>query len=275
MEGVAAARHPHQEAVGREQRFGIEFDAGVFHALAAEGERLELAVVGRHDGPDPFAVQVVQDGHGQGRPFVRVRPGTDLIHQDQLAGPHFAQDGNEVFHMAGKRTQALLNTLFIPDVRVDGPENRQLRCRHRQKKSRLRHEGENPRRFQGHGLAARVGTRNEERVEIPAEADIQRHASLPGQQGMASFVDAQGAVFRQDRFHGLGLQGIKGLGIHGVHVRRHVEAAQQRFAFTPDQDRQMAQDPLHFFLFLDQVPLDFVVEVDHGQGFDKQRRPRA
>ena len=100
IESIAAARHTHQQTVGRAQGLGVELHAGVFHAFMFVGKGLELAVVGRHDGQDMSVVQILDHGHGESRAFGRIGPDTDFVDEDEVPVACCGQDGNHVLHMA-------------------------------------------------------------------------------------------------------------------------------------------------------------------------------
>ena len=111
------------------------------------GKGLQFAVVGGHDGKHLFVVQVLDHGHGQGRPFGGIGPYAHFVHQHQVPFPDFIQNGDHVLHMAGEGGQALFNALFIPDIRIDPAEHRQDGFFGRDEHPCLGHEGEHP-----HGL---------------------------------------------------------------------------------------------------------------------------
>ena len=126
IERVAAARHAHQQTVRRKQRIRIELHAGVFHAFAAKRKGLQLTVMGCHHSKYALLRQVIQNGHGQCSAFIRIRTGTDLIHQHQVPLPHLLKNAYQVHHMAGECGKALLNTLLVPDIRIYRPEHGKL-----------------------------------------------------------------------------------------------------------------------------------------------------
>ena len=89
------------------------------------GIELKFRIVGgRHDqGPD--FTQMVEDGHGQEGPFLRVRPRTQLVKEDQGPVGHLIQDADNISHVGTKGGQVLLNGLLISDVGIDGIKNAQ------------------------------------------------------------------------------------------------------------------------------------------------------
>ena len=89
------------------------------------GIELELRIVsGRHNqGPD--FTQMVEDGHSQEGPFLRIRPGTQLVKENQGPVGHLIQDADNIGHVGTKGRQVLLNGLLISDVGIDGIKNAQ------------------------------------------------------------------------------------------------------------------------------------------------------
>ena len=85
VEGITAARHAHQQAIGRTQRYWVKLHAGIFHALVTVGKGFQLAVVGCHHRQHALLMQVLQHRHSQRRAFIRIRTGTDFVNQHQIS----------------------------------------------------------------------------------------------------------------------------------------------------------------------------------------------
>ena len=85
IEGITASRHTHQQAIGRTQRHGVKFHAGIFHTLVTVGKGFQLAVVGCYHRQHALLMQVLQHRHSQRSALVRVRAGTDFINQHQIS----------------------------------------------------------------------------------------------------------------------------------------------------------------------------------------------
>ncbi|MNN28570.1 hypothetical protein D3C81_1421470 [compost metagenome] len=73
---------------------------------------------GDHPAFDP--VDMLQNGDSQRRAFGRVSSCTYLIQQDKTFRGHPLQYGDNIGHMAGECTKALLNTLLIPNIGING-----------------------------------------------------------------------------------------------------------------------------------------------------------
>ena len=67
--------------------------------------------------------------------------------------------------MAGKRGQALLDALLIPDIRIYRTEHRQFCVQRRNEHPRLAHEDKEAYSLQGHCFAPRIGTGDQQRVK--------------------------------------------------------------------------------------------------------------
>ena len=72
--------------------------------------------MGRRHGTAFHVVQKRQDGDGKGRAFRRVRAGAQLVEEAEGAAVSLFQDGDDVRHVGGKGTEALLDALFVTDV---------------------------------------------------------------------------------------------------------------------------------------------------------------
>ena len=68
---------------------------------------------------------MVEDGHSQEGPFLRVRPRTQLVKEDQGPVGHLIQDADNIGHVGTKGRQVLFNGLLISDVGIDSIENAQ------------------------------------------------------------------------------------------------------------------------------------------------------
>ena len=53
----------------------------------------------------------------------------------------------------------------------------------------LPHEGKKPHGFQGHGFPSRVGPRDDQKVKVLSQADVNGHGLFDGKKGMAAFAD--------------------------------------------------------------------------------------
>ena len=142
IEGITATRHAHQQAISRTQGYGVEFHAGIFHAFVTVGKGFQLTVVSSNHGQHFVFMQMFEHGHCKSRAFVGVSTSADFVNQHQIPTLHFAQNANQISHMCRESTQALLNTLFITNIRIHCTEHRQLCTTCGNEHTGLRHQSE-------------------------------------------------------------------------------------------------------------------------------------
>ena len=128
-EGLAAARQPDRQPVGRRQRLEVELDRRV----AGPGRRvrvgLQLGVVGRrrHEraGPD----EMVEERLGERRALGRVRPGAQLVEQHERPGPGRLDDPDDRAQVPGEGRERLRDRLLVADVGEDVAPDREPAAR--------------------------------------------------------------------------------------------------------------------------------------------------
>ena len=124
-ERLAAAGQADRQAVGRRQRLEVELDRGVARARRRVRVRLELGVVGRgrdeRAGPD----EMVEQRLGQRRALGRVRPGAELVEQDERARSGRLDDPDDRAQVAREGRQRLGDRLLVADVGEDVAPDRQ------------------------------------------------------------------------------------------------------------------------------------------------------
>ena len=87
-------------------------------------------------------MQIAQDCRSKGRALRGVGSGPKLVEEDEGTLIHLRKEGNDIRHVGRKGTEALLNALFIPDVRIDLLEHGKFgTVKRRDVKPRLPHEG--------------------------------------------------------------------------------------------------------------------------------------
>ena len=102
--------------------------------------------------------------------------------------------------MRGKCTQALLNALLIPDIRIDLMEHCQLRavaCR--DVEPCLPHQGEEPDGLKRHGLSSGIRAGDDQESKIFPQGHRDRDNGLLIQQRMPSLADPDASFFVKDR----------------------------------------------------------------------------
>ena len=139
------------------------------------------------------------------------------------------QDGDDVAHMRGERTEALLDTLFVPDVREDIVEYGKLGAlKGRDMEPGLSHEGKKPHCFQRDGLSSGVGSGNDQQIKIISQADADRNDFLRVQQGVTAVLNADPPLVVEDRSGGVHVSGQRGFGEDKIQ-------ADQQFVIFGDQ----------------------------------------
>ena len=150
----------------------------------------------RGDCPDSPAVQAGQNGNGQSGALLRIGAGAQLIEKDQGFFIRHLPEGDNIGHMAGKCTQALLDALLIPDIREYLGEQRQFRVfRRGNVKACLSHQREETDGLQADRFAACVGAGDYEQVEVPSDPDIDRHYFFAVDQGVSCPVKIHDPFF--------------------------------------------------------------------------------
>ena len=123
--------------------------------------------------------------------------------------------------MRRKGTEALLNTLFVSDVRKYVVKYGQLRTLEGgDMEPGLSHEREKPHRLQRDGLASGVGTGHNEQVEIFAQPYVDGHDLFRIQQRMPSVFDADIAPLIEHGTGGFHLFGKHGPGKNEVQIHQ-------------------------------------------------------
>ena len=103
---------------------------------------------------------------------------------------HVPEEGDDVGHMRRKGTQALLNTLLVPDVGEHIVEHRQLAAvQGGDMKPGLSHQGEKAHRLKGHRFSAGIGTGDDQKIEGVSQRDGNGDHLLLVQEGMTALPD--------------------------------------------------------------------------------------
>ena len=114
---------PNAQLIGRTERLHIELDRRVTHARRVVGIELQIAIVGGGKGRNAAVAQVVEQGHGQGGPFIGVGPRAEFIKQHQAIWVGLFQNLDNVGHVAAKGAEILLDALLVANIGVDAFKN--------------------------------------------------------------------------------------------------------------------------------------------------------
>ena len=127
--------------------------------------------------------------------------------------------------MSRERRQALAHVLPVADVREDTVHERHARTRLcGDVQARTRQQRRESQGLEGHGLAARVGPRDDEDVPVLPESQIVRNCLLERQQRMSQLVEVEHAVPLDP-------------GLDGPHLARELSAREGQI--DPGQGREI------------------------------------
>ena len=119
--------------------------------------------------------------------------------------------------MAGEGGQALLDALFVADVREDIPVDGDLAARvGRDMETGLGHHGQKAAGLEGHGLSARVGTGDDQSREVLSQRHVDGHAGRRVKQRMSGPSKIQDTVLADLRFFGVHVQSQFPLGVDQI-----------------------------------------------------------
>ncbi len=181
QEGVRLANVADVQAIKGPERLQVELDGGVLGAGVGEGIGLQVADVGRDHRPAADRVQLVEDRPAERRPLGRVGAGAGLVEQDEGLLRCPAEDLRDPPDMRGEGRERLLEALLVADVGQHVVEDWQLRTLvRRDMQARLGHHRQQADRLQGHRLAARVGSGDDQKVRAKAEVDVDWDDGLQG-----------------------------------------------------------------------------------------------
>ena len=160
LQGMAFPGDAHEDAKRRSKALTVEPHGGVLRAAARCPVILEDSVVGRRDNKAAGLQEVVQERHREGHPLLGIRPGPQLVQQNERPPADGFDDAGDVPHVRGKSGQRLLDGLLVPDVGKHPVEDRERGAfRGRYLHAELVHQRKNANGLQAHGLSAGVWAR--------------------------------------------------------------------------------------------------------------------
>src|ERR1700757_1594919 len=118
--------------------------------------------MGGDDGDRTDAAEVVGDGDGQGGAFFGVGGGAEFVEQHERVRGRNAGNEVDVGNVGGEGGKILLDGLVVADVGENCVKNRELGTIGGGGEAALGPEGEESDGLQGDGLAAGVGTGDDE-----------------------------------------------------------------------------------------------------------------
>ena len=137
----------------------------------------------------------VNDGGGQGRALHRVGARTQLVHQNQGVSVGDLQNAHQGCHMGGERGQRLGNGLLVTDVGQHPRKNPHGRIvLGGDVQAALCHQGNQAQGLERHGLAAGVGSGDDQGVKPLPQLQVVGHRLFGVQQRVPRPPELQKAL---------------------------------------------------------------------------------
>ena len=116
---VGASRQTNRQVICRSQCFQVKFHRSISHARCGLGKELEFGKVRRCEAGYMMVHDILHDGTGEGRPFLRVGAGAQFVEQHQRLSVGTVEDANLIGHVSGEGRKRLFNGLFVADIGKD------------------------------------------------------------------------------------------------------------------------------------------------------------
>ena len=277
--GLAGAGNAVMQPVGRRQGHGIEFHRRVPHPGAQAGIPLDEVEMGGDHGPRANRPQPIEQRHGQSAAFGRIGTGAQFVQQHQGIRPGLLQNLPQPGQMPRKGRQVLLDALLVADIGMHlGEQEHPAVGSAGNRQPGTHHEHQQTEGFEGHALAAGVGTADDQQLVCRLQAQIDRLGILRMQTAVGAAHEQRMAGPEQGDFrrggqlrrHGTGHPGKMAAG------RAHVETCQyplivaQSVPLVADTGGQAPQNALLFALLLALQGLQFVIPGEDRIGLDEQ-----
>ena len=213
------------------------------------------------------------DSHRQRRPLNRVGTSAQLVKQHQRTRSDLMHNGHDVDHVRGESRQRLLNTLLVSQIHLNVIVQADAgRLVARDMQPSLRHQGKQPQRLERHRLAAGVGTRDDQRIKILPQRQVNGHNLLLVNQRMACLHQIHLPPLGQVRRHALHARGQLPAGKRECEIVDVPVVQPDRIRRIADQRRQLGKDALHLALLPRLKQAYLVVGIHHCHRLNKYGR---
>ena len=272
------ARPVVDEPEGGRQRGGVELHRGIARARLDGGEGAQrLEVRGGHD-QRPALGERLENRAGQGRAFVRIGAGAQLVEQHEGAGVRLGEHLADLFDEGGEGREVLGDRLVVADHGEDPLEDRYARAFGRgDVAAGLGHEREQGEGLERDGLAARVGPGNQQQRPVGGELEIHRHdlargvaPALREEQRVACGLEVDAALAIEGRPRGLHAVGEVGAGEHPVQGAERLHERGQLVAPRAHRLGQLGEDARGLLLLVALEGDEVVVRLHHRLGLDEK-----
>ena len=221
--------------------------------------------------------EVFGDRDGERRAFLGIGGGAKLVEQHERLRVGMAADVVHVDDMRGEARKVALDRLRVADVRVDRGEEREDGLVGRDGQPGLRHQREQPGRFERDGFTAGIGPGDDQLAGVGFEREGQRHrfyalsAHAQLQQWMSRLLD--GEAFAEGGDRAVEILGEAGADEVRFDLGENGCAELQRRRFPGERGGQSDEDAMDLGLFLVEQADEFVVLLDRFQGSTKTVEP--
>ena len=168
-------RHSDLQLIRRLQSRFIKPNRAIHHSRRSRRENFQRRVMCGNNRDASYAQKMISNGHRQRRAFFRIGRRPQLIQQHQRPRRRRPRNEINIGDVRRKRRKILLDRLIIADVGQHRIKHRRFHPRRRNRNPRLRHQRQQPRGLQPHGLAARVRPRNNQLPPLALKFDRRRN----------------------------------------------------------------------------------------------------
>ena len=263
-EGVRRAGQTEVQPERRPQCLRVELHARVAHSRRAQRERFELRVVRRRRHQDAALAQRFEHRHGEGRSFVGIGAGADLVEEGEISAIRVRERRDDVAQMGREGGERLGDRLLVADVGEDLRDDRhstswsggdlQAACGHHREQT----DG-----LEGDRLTAGVRAGDDKDGDVAAEPNVDSDdTSLLHQERMARVDEIEDPVGVQRWARSLERVGVKSL------REREVQSAKRgrdRFEVVRralDSARELIEDAHHLRTFRELSLAEHVVRLE-------------
>ena len=172
-EGIGASRRSQNQTVGGLQGLHIELTARIAHTVGVQRIFLQFGIMRGRGAQAVQLAEFLQNGDGKRRTLHGVGARAKLIDENQCARLRTRQNAHDIDHVGGEGGEGLLDALLVPDIRPYSGEDTHAGippCGNVQ--TGLEHHGKQTQCFQSHGLAARVGSRDDHGIKVHPERHV-------------------------------------------------------------------------------------------------------
>ena len=281
LEGEAAARRAVHQLVGRRERLGVESERGARYTLGRRRVGLQRVVMARRDDRRAARLEVIDDGDAQRASFDRICARADLVEEDERRRREAAVHRGNVGDVRRERAEARFDRLLVADIGEERSEDRQPRSvRGWNPQTGLRHQREQPRRFERYGLPAGVRTGDQQHRCRRNDLDGHRHRRLArsrrpaprNHQRVPRGLELEGAVGRQRRLDAVDRFGIPRPRLEHVEFGGDVDRPSEIGGAGAKRVGQRQQDLSDFLRFLLLERDDVVVDFNGAERLEEHTR---